>query len=274
MQTLLKVFPSLLAAFMAASAPSVAAGLEVGRLTEFNVELPKELRELAGRGHLSPVTHALVTIGVPASFDAARDWPVMVVCATTNPEYNSSRRLLTYYADTALAAGWILIAADPAEQVEDDLALRYALDLAALAVLKLQWPGAGKAPLAFGGFSGGAKCAGWLAAAFASIGRPIVGIYLAGINEDTVSSGARELKVLDDTYKRVPIFLLSGEKDDIATPADHLNIRDSLKRTGFKNVRLEYFPGPHVVDPAPLRAALDWFRELSVPQAGSVRPGT
>jgi predicted esterase len=262
--------PALLPMFFVASGALAAIGLKAGGLSEFEVELPTELRQLAGRGQLSPVMHALVTIAVPAHFDTTRDWPVMVISATSDPEYHSSRRLLGAYADAALTAGWILVAADPAEGVpveQDDFALRYALNTAAIAALALQWPAAGKAPLAFGGFSGGAKYTGWLAAAFASQGRTIIGIYLAGINQDTVVSAAQQFKVLDETFRRVPVFLQSGEKDEIATPADHRGVHDELKRAGFRRIRIEYFPGRHVVDAGLFRTALEWFRELAV-QAG------
>src|SRR5438105_2791282 len=212
----LALLPPLLVACSALYAAAVTAtSLKPGGPSEFRVEFPAELRRLAGRGQLSPVAHALVTIAVPESFDPARNWPVMVISATSDPQYHSSRALLRAYLDTALGAGWILLAADPEEDVtvdQDEVLLRYALDTAALAVLKLQWPGADTAALGFGGFSGGAKYSGWLAAAFANQGRTIMGLYLAGINEDTVSRAARELSILSDTYRRVPIFLQSGEK--------------------------------------------------------------
>jgi hypothetical protein len=99
--------------------------------------------------------------------------------------------------------------------------------------------------------------------AFASQGRTIAGIYLAGINEDTVTPAARELNVLSETYRRVPVFLQSGETEEIATMADHRRVYDDLKRTGFRNVRIEHFEGPHAVYPPGLRTALDWFREFS-----------
>jgi len=258
---------ALLPTLFVASGALAATGLKASGLNEFQVELPTELRLLAGRGHLSPVMNALVTIAVPANFDPGHDWPVMVISATSDPQYNSSRHLLGAYADAAITDGWILVAADPAENVpieQDDDALRYALNTAALAALALQWPEAGKAPLAFGGFSGGAKYSGWLAAAFASQGRKIIGIYLAGINQDTVVSAARQFKVLDETFRRIPIFLQSGEKDEIATPADHRGVHDELKREGFRRIRVKYFRGSHVVDAGPLRTALDWFRELAV----------
>src|SRR4029453_18028031 len=92
-----------------------------------------ELRIVAGRGKPSPVTHALVTIAVPANFDASHDWPVLVVSAPFDPSFNSSRTLLRVYAETALGGGWILVAADPAGKnavKHDDVPLR--IELAAL----------------------------------------------------------------------------------------------------------------------------------------------
>ncbi len=256
------------AAFSIATASHAATGLEPGGLSEFNVELPQQLRQIAGHGTASPIAHALVTIAVPANFDAANAYPVMVISATSDAEYRSSRRLLGAYADAARQAGWILVAADAAEVIavgQDDVGLRYALNAAALAALALQWPGAAKAPLAFGGFSGGAKYSGWLAAAFASQGRSISGIYLAGINADTIVVAAQHFNVLDDRFRRIPVFLQSGEKDEVATPDDHRAVYDRLKRARFKDVRIKYVTAAHEVDPTPLRAALDWFRELNGP---------
>jgi len=257
---------ALLSALFAASTAFAATTLKAGGSTHFKVELTPELRNLAGRGQLSPVTHALVTVSVPENFDPALDWPVMVVSATSDPGAHSSRLLLGAYAETARAAGWILVAADPEQDVprsKDEVALRYTLDVAALAALASQWPGAAKAPLAFGGFSGGSKFSGWLAAAFANDGRTVIGIYVAGMNENIILSAAQDFKVLNEAYKRIPVFLQSGDRDEVATPADHRRIQAELKNAGFKNVRVEYFSGEHDENAGPLRLALDWFRELA-----------
>jgi predicted esterase len=246
-----------------------AGELQAGRLNQFKVSLPPELRTLAGRGQLSPVTHALATVAVPKHFSPRRDWPIMIVCATTDQGRHSSRALLDLYAPVALERGWILVAADPAgEQVADDMTLRLALDLAALAALETKWPGAAHAPLAFGGFSGGAKCSGWLGAAFTSSGRRVIGLYLAGINEDTVSAPAKSYKVLTDTYRRTPVFLQAGDADTVASVVDHRKVAGALEDAGFRNVHVEYFHGGHEVDAKPLGIALDWFRQL----AGALGP--
>ena len=264
MRRLIALLPLLVLGTAAFAAP----GLKPGGFAEFKAELPRELRLVAGQGQLSPVEHALITIGAPANLDPAREWPVLVISATSDPQYNSSRRLLAAYADTALKAGWIVVAVDPMEAVavdNDSVGLRLALNTTALAVLELQWPSAARARLAFGGFSGGAKYSGWLAAAFASRGRNVAGIYLAGINADAVISSARHFNVLNAEFKRTPIFLQYGDADGISTPSDHWNLHDELRRVGFKNVRVESFRGAHEVDPTPLRKALDWFRELAAP---------
>lgn len=265
MKSLLALLPALLLASTAFAAPDLKPGLN-----EYKVELPKELREMAGRGKLSPVTHLQVTIAAPANLDMAHQWPVLVMNATSDPQFNSSRYLLSAYADVALKAGWIVVAADPLQEVsvqQDDVPLRLALDTAALAVLDLNWPAGFNAPLAFGGFSGGAKYAAWLAAAFASRGRTVVGMYLAGVNTNEVSPAATQFKILDPSFKRIPIFLQAGEKDEIATPQDHITIRDELRRLGFKNVRLNYSSAAHEIDPAPLGKALEWFREFAAVEA-------
>jgi len=259
-------FCIMLAVVLAASAAFAAPGLTPAALNEFTVELPTELRKMAGRGQLSPVMHAVVSIAIPANIDMAHEWPVLVINATSDPQFRSSRRLLGDYAPTALAAGWIIVAADPGEDVtleQDDVPLRLALAKAALATLASQWPGAAKMPLAFGGFSGGAKYSAWLAAAFASEGRTIIGIYLAGINQETLVAAAQTFNVLDAKFKNVPVFLQAGRQDEIATQDQHRAIFADLKRAGFRRVQIAYFPGTHEVDPGPLRDALDWFRTMS-----------
>lgn len=258
-----------LRAVIAACALAAAASA-FAAVSEFEVELTPELRRLAGHGELSPATRARVTVAMPDGLGAAADPPVLVVNATSDPGYRSSRRLLAAYAASALAAGWIALAADPVPEVavgQDDATLRFVLDFAALSALRRQWPRAATAALAFGGFSGGSKYSGWLAAAFAGEGRRVIGVYLAGINRDTIVDAARQFHVLDENFRRTPIFLQSGEKDEVATPADHRAVADELKRAGFRHVRIEHVAGEHDVDAGPLRGALEWFRELAVPSS-------
>lgn len=244
--------------------------LKPGVISEFQVEMPMQLRIFAGDGKPSPVTSVQVAISVPESFDPSRVWPVMVVSATSDPGHNSSRALMRRFSQAAMNAGWILVAADPLEKVsmeEDSLRLRYVMVSIALLELGRLWPLGTGAPLAFGGFSGGAKHSGVLAAEFAARNRLAIGVFQSGINSETLALVGKELNVMTDAFRRIPVFLTGGKRDKIATPAAHRAVAAALKNAGFKRVRLEFSEGGHEIDRAMLEAALKWFSELSRTQA-------
>lgn len=223
---------------------------------------------MAGGGTASTVTHALVTIATPDALAPDAGAPVLVVSATSDAGHQSSRKLLGAYSKAALDRGWIVVAADPGEPVapdRDTSQLRLALNNAALAALRKLRPAAANSPLAFAGFSGGAKYSGWLAAAFAKQGRKVIGLYQAGIDEDTFSAAARHFGLLDARFRRTPVFLQAGAKDAVATPEDHRKVAASLVRSGFEHVRIETSPGGHEVDAWSLREALEWFVGFTTP---------
>jgi hypothetical protein len=231
---------------------------------QLTVELSTEWRRMAGQGGgLSKVERALVTVVRPPAFDASADWPVLVVNATSDRGYSSSRALLQAYRAAAAEAGWVIVAADPepaVSQDEDLLGLRYVLGSAALAAVRPMWKGAERARVAFAGFSGGAKYAGWLAALFHKQGTAVIGAYMAGVNTNAIGEAAQKFGLeRDEPFHRVPIFLQGGQKDRVATPAQHQGIETDLKRDGFKQVRLAFVPGPHAVDASLLADALRWF---------------
>jgi len=115
--------------------------------------------------------------------------------------------------------------------------------------------------VAFAGISGGAKCAQWLGAILAQThSLNIRGFFLSGINEDQMPE-ALKTNVAPPGFLRLPIWISSGINDRIATPAQEQQVKGSLVRTGFQNVRLSRFSGGHEVNRADLESALKWFRE-------------
>jgi len=250
---------------VAAATPVLVPVLVPGEVTALRVELPADLRQRAGAGRLSRVIEARVLVVAPPGFDADREWPLLLVSATSDPGHSSSRALLESYRGAAAEAGWVIVAADPwpePTQDEDSLSLRFALDRAALAALQPAWRGAERAPLAFAGFSGGAKYAGSLAALFAPQGAPVAGVYMAGVNEAALLRAARQLGVLDDTMLGIPVLLQGGLRDPVATPAQHRRVLREMQDAGFRHLRLEFVDGGHVVDAAALAQALAWFGRL------------
>jgi len=246
-----------------AGRPAIALpALKADELVQFRVEIPVDLHSLAGA-----VRVARVAVATPATFDAAQPWRILIVSATSDPGYQSSRALMTAYRAAAAGAGWVVLAADPdtdVAQSEDSRFLRYALASAGMDAVHPQWRDAGRATLAFAGFSGGAKYAGWLAALFRTQGARVTGIFLSGINQDTVATAARQFKVLDEEYRSIPVFLQAGRSDTVATPAQHREVKAELLRRGFHSVRLELVEGGHRVDASWLPTALEWFATSEV----------
>ena len=145
---------------------------------------------------------------------------------------------------------------------EDTLSLRFVLDLLAMDALQGAWRNAGKAPVAFAGYGGGAKFAGWLSVMFASQHAHVVGVYQASIEDETLINAAMQFQVLTDaTYLDVPVYLYGGASDTGASAERLRDVQKKLQRFGYKNVDLAFREGSAETDPLALRHALDWFRD-------------
>ncbi|MGH7936390.1 MAG: hypothetical protein ACREF8_05225, partial [Chthoniobacterales bacterium] len=92
-----------------------------------------------------------------------------------------------------------------------------------------------------------------------------IGIYLTGINVDTLSDGYRQYRP-GSAFLHTPIFISSGEKDKVATLKQQWDVKSSIEHSGFDRVRMERFPQGHVVKRAHLRSALNWFLEMDKPR--------
>jgi pimeloyl-ACP methyl ester carboxylesterase len=247
---------------------AAAAGLVIppGQVSEFSAPLSPELRQAAGRDANGGFTEALVAVAVPKDFDPGRTWPVLVISATSDRGYNSSRANLRWFAAAAMQAGWIVVAADPDRVVaadDDSNGLRYALVLAALARLRQEWPALARWPRAFGGISGGAKRSAWLAAISALDGYRPLGVFQAGCNQPVMENALEFYHPPRAQFLAVPVFLSSGTDDPIATTDQMRSVETDLKGDGFRHVRLERFPGGHEVFQTHIGQGLQWFLKVA-----------
>jgi predicted esterase len=263
----LRSIVAILALCWAFDAPAASTlAIAPGATTQFKIELPQNLRRFAGRGDLSPVTTALVAVAIPEHFDPSRPWPMLAVSASSDPGYNDSRALMRGFVAPALAAGWVVFAADaefkPGAIVTDNNELRFALILAAEAALYQAWPDSARWPLAFGGFSGGAKRSGVLALLSTIEGRTPIGIFLGGCNEATPVMALDAYGKPLPSFLHVPFFLSSGRRDAVATPAQHADVARELGAAGFDRIRLESHSGKHQLYQPHVEAALQWFAAL------------
>jgi len=258
-------FALVLPAFVSAAdgVPTLVPGTTI----TFEIDLPNELRDFDRSGQRTSATRAQVAVAAPVDFDPDRQWPVLLISAGSEPGANSSRRLLEHYKQAALLAGWVIVAADPSPAVakwQDNVSLRFVLDLLAVEALHAAWTHAGTAPIAFAGLGGGARFAAVLSSMFASQHSVVIGVYQAGFDEESFRNPAMQFQVLlDDQFLRMPIYLHGGASDASPSAARLHVVQQSLEDAGFKNIRLAFADGSNPADPDALRLALNWFGSMA-----------
>ena len=240
------------------------AGKEVRGGATLDIQFPisSELQALAAQGGNPRPTTGRALIMLPSRFDPSKAWPILVITSTTDVGRTNILDAPAY-RDTATKEGWMVFATDATIQPSaDSLAWRVAPLTAGLQFLRNNWPQSAHWPVAFAGFSGGAKRAGIVAAMLAeNRGLRICGLFLAGINSDRVTAAYKDYHPPAE-FLNIPIWISSGMSDPIATPGLSEGVYFSLKRGGFKQVRLEKFFGGHALKRTEVQRALRWFREL------------
>jgi hypothetical protein len=266
------IFSQLIALGLLAVLPATAAeesgatfqGISVlpGKTISATVPLsPEEKTYAAIGGNRVPVS-AVATLAVPPGFDPRKTWPVQIVFSTSDFQ-RENRGDIPFYVTEALGEGWLVLTGDGPKRPQDDsTGWRAAMTLAALDALHRSFPGSNKWPVACAGISGGAKRACLIAPLLAIKGNRVAGLYLAGVNEDLLGEGYRKIHPGRD-FLDTKVFIISGQSDKIATPAQTERVMRSIRANGFRQVRLETFPEGHNVKRPLTRAALRWFHSDS-----------
>jgi hypothetical protein len=215
----------------------------------------------AQHGNARPETGRAV-LTFPPGFDPGRRWPILIVTSTSDFDRTSPMDV-DWYRPAADAEGWVILASDATiKPLHDSTPWRLGMLGAALERVRQEWPQTARWPVAFGGFSGGAKRSGLLGAMLAKSGSVnICGFFLAGINEDRLGPAYQTYQP-GGNFLNIPIWISGGMDDQIATPSSQGAVKASLQRAGFKRVRVEHFMGRHVLKRSEIRLALRWFREL------------
>jgi hypothetical protein len=240
------------------------AGKEVRGGATLDIQFPisGDLQAFAAQGGNPRPATGRALLMFPNGFDPAKSWPILVIVSTTDVGRTNIEDA-PWYRDTATKEGWIVFATDATIQPKgDSFQWRLAPITAGLQFLRRSWPQSAQWPVAFAGYSGGAKRAGSIATILAkNRGLRICGLFLSGINLDMVSPTYKEYQPPPD-FLNVPIWISSGMSDPIATPGLSEGVYFSIKRTGFKQVRLERFFGGHALKRSEIQRALRWFREV------------
>jgi hypothetical protein len=234
-----------------------------GATVEIRFPVARSFQDVATQGGNPRPEMGRAVLTFPVGFDPARNWPILIVASTS--DFNRTSPMdAQWYRGPALAQGWVLLASDALIRPRvDSTQWRLGILAAALESIRKEWPHSAKWPVAFGGFSGGAKRSAVLGAMLAKTGAvKTCGFFLTGINEDRLSEAYRNYSPGGD-FLEIPIWLSSGQSDNVAKPQDHDRVKASLERTGFRRVRLERFSGGHQVKKEEVERALRWFREAA-----------
>ena len=233
-----------------------------GSTVKANVPLSAQEKSLAGQGGNAVPPNAVAMLATPSNFDPRKSWPVLVVCSTSDFKRQNRDDLVQFYRTVGLAEGWVLLAGDGPQHARNDTAAwRGAMTLAAVHALYHSFPGSDKWPVACAGFSGGGKGVGYVAPLLARNGCRIAGIYMTGANEDHLSDGYARIQP-GANFLNTPIYISAGHDDRIATVEQQYTVAGSIKRTGFRRMRIGTFHGGHEVNDGQTSVALGWFRQL------------
>lgn len=240
--------------------------LRLGGTTRFSLDVPEDLK-VASAGWVPEINPAKIGLAVPADFNPDGPNRVLAINTTSGAKGASSIGHMRGFVNTALNEGWVVIAAEgsvlPGYQTDTN-EYRWAVLGAGLRHLHEKWPASKDWDFACAGNSGGAKRSGYIAAIMAKEGYNVIGMYMGGCNDDMASRGLDEYRPKKSVFQKVPIFLSSGEKDGIATPAQTQGVAARMERNGFKNVRVESHPGGHGLSNEHITMALKWFVEMEV----------
>jgi hypothetical protein len=256
-------------AWFAFSAGAFPAGLNfagvpltAGATVRVSVPLSELEKSYVAEGGNAAPPYTVATLAVPRGFDPKKTWPVLIVFSSSQNQHPSWFDLMVIYRVTALAEGWVLLAGDGPQPPPrlDSSGWRAGHTLAALDALNRSFPGSNNWPIVCAGQSGGAKRATYLAPLLAAGGYRVAGIFLSGMNEERITEAYQRFKPGGD-FLRTPIFLNSGMYDMVATPEQQNAVVDSMRRTGFNNIRHATFPGRHELPPARLLEGLRWLRK-------------
>jgi len=229
-----------------------------GEILALEVPLSAKRRADAVKDGNSRLVHAKMAIAVPQSFDPQRSWPVLVI---SNTEAYSNIDSMQQLKQAAMDEGWVIMAADAVEAEKDqEGGPRWPTIGAAFDYITPQWPAMKDWPIATGGCRAALRIPRfWRPTSRATSSHHR--LLMMGCNQDMATVAFH--KSAPPGFLSAAVFISSGKSDKIATPAQHEDVKNSLRATGFQRVRLESFDSAHQIYQPHIGEALRWFTAQS-----------
>jgi predicted esterase len=232
-----------------------------GKVIEFNAPLNARGRMEASQIRLGATSARGAFVAPDGLTNLLKPCPLLIISV---PSGSSALRWLPSITNTALNAGWAVLAADgpKVSQNDDTVQFGWAMLSSVTDQFTRTWPQSKQWPVACAGFSGGAKRSAAVAAALTREGWRVMGVFMGGCNEDFATVGL-QLFQPGDRFKQTPFFLSNGTSDPIANPTHAATVAESMRRSGFRVLRLESYEGGHRQNNDHLTQALQWFKQSS-----------
>jgi predicted esterase len=232
------------------------------------IEAPLTEETLKKTRKRKDMTGIKIGIVLPPAFDPTVPQKILWISAAIN---NDGERkagnvsAIRAYAGTAVAEGWVVIAADcnlgnPRGEdnliADEDTAIQHQ----AVAMLSSAWQGFTKSSFACAGFSGGSKASFFRVGQLATANLNVCGLFLGGCNENKTEDAKSETKVNGGALRKVKVFVSNGASDKIATVEAGQTVGSGADKD-FGEVRIETYEGGHSLSRDQLKTALAWFTE-------------
>ncbi len=229
-----------------------------GKVNLYEYEYDADTLKRVQKIHKGKDTGYRVAIAVPADFDPSMPQKVFIANTAVNNDGERSRGntgVMGMYAKDCIDAGWVCLTYDSnIGRSNNNSDIYCAFDL-----LNKVWPKSKEWSFAVGGFSGGAKGCFDPCGFLIKHDYNVVGALLIGCNEDWSGKGKERYKASSSGYKKMKVFLSTGDKDNLVPEASVNSVLNSLKSNGLKNVKSESFSGGHAVHKPHIADALKWF---------------
>jgi predicted esterase len=214
-------------------------------------------------------TKLKLAVKLPTGFDPAKPQHVLWVSAAINSDKErvaGNCAAIGGYANTATAAGWVVVAADTDAgnpRKEDNLdgdGADEAVHRQAVETLAAVWPNVKTWQFACAGFSGGAKASFYRVGQLLASELNVTGLFLGGCNENRSAGARSETRFPKSKLRKVKVFVSNGKADTVSTPDHAKAVADGVE-SDFGDVKLELYEGGHGLNQGELKKALDWFAE-------------
>jgi hypothetical protein len=229
-----------------------------GKVNLYDYEYDPERLKQVSEKFKSTDTGYKIGLAVPANFDPSKPQKVFIAMTAVNNDgqaRSGNTGAMRTYARQCAEAGWVCLAYDTNIGVAKHNSDIYAC----FELLNRVWPGVKGWQFSVGGFSGGSKACFDPCAYLLKEEYSVVGAYLGGCNADHSQFGKDRYKTSAGSYKKLKIYMSTGDKDGLVKEPQRLGVVASLKGNGMRNVKDVVFDGGHSFYQTHFIEALKWF---------------